>query len=174
MRAIYSTASQRRSFWCPTAATAALGLTILGPTSSAHAQAPPLGTVATFGVLAGQTVTNTGPTVINGTAADPGNVGVSPGAAVVGFPPGILAGPGATFHVADAIALQAQVDLTNAYNTLAPRPATANLPPSSLTSDSVSAAAQTRSACRADRPSARRRSRTTRKAPRQASSSASA
>jgi uncharacterized protein with beta-barrel porin domain len=127
MRTIHSSAWRQRSFWCSTAATAALGLTMLAPASSVHAQAPPLGTVATFGVLAGTTVTNTGPTVINGTAANPGNVGVSPGAAVVGFPPGILAGPGATFHVADAIALQAQVDLTNAYNTLAARPATANL-----------------------------------------------
>jgi uncharacterized protein with beta-barrel porin domain len=127
MRADHSTVSRRRSFWCSTAATVAFGLTILALTSSVHAQAPPLGTVATFAVLAGSTVTNTGATVLNGTAADPGNVGVSPGNTVIGFPPGILTGPGATFHIADAIANQAQADLTNAYNILAARPATANL-----------------------------------------------
>ncbi len=100
---------------------------MLASGSSAYAQAPPLGTLASFAVLAGSTVTNTGPTVINGTAAAPGDVGVSPGSAVVGFPPGILAGPGATFHISDAIAIQAQIDLTNAFNALASRPATANL-----------------------------------------------
>jgi uncharacterized protein with beta-barrel porin domain len=100
---------------------------MLAPVSSAHAQAPSLGTADSFAVLGGSTVTNTGPTVINGTAARPGNVGLSPGSAVVGFPPGILAGPGATLHVSDALAIQAQIDLTTAYNTLASRPTTANL-----------------------------------------------
>ena len=88
--------------------------------SPGHAQAPNLGTAASFAVLAGSTVTNTGPSVING------NVGVSPGSAVVGFPPGILVPPG-TIHAADAVAGQAQVDLTTAYNVLAGRPSTANL-----------------------------------------------
>jgi uncharacterized protein with beta-barrel porin domain len=122
-----STASWRRNFWCSTAASTALALTMLAPASSVHAQAPSLGTADSFAVLGGSTVTNTGPTVIGGTAARPGNVGVSPGSAVVGFPPGILAGPGATFHVSDALAIQAQIDLTTAYNTLAARPTTANL-----------------------------------------------
>jgi hypothetical protein len=45
-----------------------------------------LGTAGCFGVLAGSTVTNTGYSVI------PGNVGVWPGTAVVGFPPGIAGG----------------------------------------------------------------------------------
>ncbi len=122
-----STVSRQRSFWCSTAATAALSLTMLAVASSAHAQSPPLGTTASFAVLAGSTVTNTGATVLGGTAADPGNLGLSPGSAVVGFPPGFLTGPGATIHISDAIANQAQVDLTNAYNILASRPATANL-----------------------------------------------
>jgi uncharacterized protein with beta-barrel porin domain len=127
MSAICSTASRQRTFWRSIAALAALGLTMLAPASSAYAQAPSLGTADIFAVLAGSTVTNTGPTVIGGTAARPGNVGVSPGSAVVGFPPGILTGPGATFHVSDALAIQAQIDLTTAYNTLAGRPTTANL-----------------------------------------------
>lgn len=66
---------------------------------------PPLGTAGNFAVLAGETITNTGPTVITG------QVGLSPGTAVTGFPPGI-SGPQ---HVADAVALQAKSDLTTAY-----------------------------------------------------------
>ena len=38
-----------------------------------------------------------------------------------------MTGPGATFHVSDALAIQAQIDLTTAYNTLTTRPTTANL-----------------------------------------------
>jgi hypothetical protein len=69
-----------------------------------------LGTAGNFSVLAGSTVTNTGPSVING-----GNVGVSPGTAISGFPPGTLVPP-FTFHSGDAVAAQAQIDLTTAYN----------------------------------------------------------
>ncbi len=88
--------------------------------STAHAQAPELGTLVNFAVLAGSTVTNTGPTLIFG------DLGVSPGNAVTGFPPGTVVAPG-VFHVADAAALQAQVDLTNAYINLFNRPATFDL-----------------------------------------------
>jgi hypothetical protein len=70
--------------------------------------AVPLGSDVTYTVLAGSTVTNTGPTVIYG------NVGLSPGTAVTGFPPGGTAGGGA-IHVADGSAGQAQTDLTAAY-----------------------------------------------------------
>ena len=73
----------------------------------------PLGTAQTYGVLGASTVTNTGPTVING------DLGVSPGSAVTGFPPGIVTG---TVHAADAAALQAQTDATAAYNFLASQP----------------------------------------------------
>jgi hypothetical protein len=73
-----------------------------------------LGTSGSFAVLGGSTVTNTGATVITG------NLGVSPGNAVTGFPPGIVAG--GTIHAADGVALQAQADLTNAYNTAAGLP----------------------------------------------------
>src|SRR5579859_2811756 len=75
-------------------------------TSPSHAQAPSLLTAASFGVLAGSTVTNTGSTVING------NVGVSPGSVVTGFPPGIVNG---VISVADAVAAQAQIDNISAY-----------------------------------------------------------
>ena len=79
-----------------------------------------LGTAAGFGVLAGSTVTNTGPSVIEG------NVGVSPGTAVVGFPPGVVMPP-STIHSADAVAAQAQVDLTTAYDAIAGTPTLVDL-----------------------------------------------
>jgi uncharacterized repeat protein (TIGR02543 family) len=70
-----------------------------------------LGTAASFAVLAGSTVTNTGPTVVTG------NLGVWPGLAITGFPPGdVVSG---TIHWGDAVAQQAQSDLTTAYNDLA-------------------------------------------------------
>jgi uncharacterized repeat protein (TIGR01451 family) len=87
--------------------------------SAAAAAAPPLGTEQSFAVLGGQTVTNTGPSVITG------NLGVSPGSAVTGFPPGIVAG--GTIHAADAVALQAQNDTTTAYNNLASQACTSDL-----------------------------------------------
>ncbi|GHS84757.1 hypothetical protein AGMMS50218_00370 [Actinomycetota bacterium] len=69
-----------------------------------------LGAADGFAVLGGQAVTNTGPTVVTG------DLGVSPGSAVTGFPPGIVLG---VIHPADAQALQAQTDLTTAYNNAA-------------------------------------------------------
>jgi hypothetical protein len=75
--------------------TSAVGLLLVASTSPSHAQDPTLGRVATFAVLGGQTVTNTGATVLTGAAALPGNLGVSPGSAITGFfavdgGPGIL------------------------------------------------------------------------------------
>ncbi len=71
-----------------------------------------LGTAGSYAVLAGSTVTNTGPSTING------DLGVSPGTAVTGFPPGTVHG---SIHSADAVAAQAQSDLTTAYNDAASR-----------------------------------------------------
>ena len=79
-----------RTKWLGVRGTVAV-LGLIGTTfiSSSFAQAPPfLGTLDDFAVLGGSTVTNTGPTVISGTATNPGHVGVSPGGAIVGFPPG--------------------------------------------------------------------------------------
>ena len=58
-----------------------------------------LGAAGRYAVLAGSTVTNTGPSVIDG-----GSVGVSPETSITGFPPGTVAAP-FTFHAGDADAL---------------------------------------------------------------------
>jgi hypothetical protein len=86
---------------------------------SSNISAQTLGTAQNFGVLGGSAVTNTGPSVISG------SVGVSPGSSISGFPPGVVTGGG--FHAADAVAGQAQVDLTTAYNTVAGTPCTTDL-----------------------------------------------
>lgn len=103
---------------------------LLQPVSYAFAFPNPatvnLGTAGAFTVLAATTVTNTGPTVISADAGVGGNLGVSPGTAVTGFPPGVVTPPG-TMHAADAVAAQAQNDLTTAYNDLAGRACNSNL-----------------------------------------------
>ena len=82
----------------------------------------PLNSAAKFLALAGSTITNTGPTVITG-----GDIGLSPGSAVTGFPPGTLTPP-AVMHVTDPIAAQAELDLTAAYLYAAGLPGGAVLP----------------------------------------------
>jgi len=69
-----------------------------------------LGTAGSYSVLGGETVENTGPSVLSS------NVGVSPGSAIIGFPPGSTGG---VVHTNDAHAAQAQSDLTTAYNNAA-------------------------------------------------------
>jgi ice-binding like protein len=104
---------------------AAVALTLVATAAPATA-APPigLGVVGSFGVLAGTTVTNSGPTVVYG------DLGVSPGSAITGFDqpggPGSVLGGGA-IHKADAVAGQAQSALTTAYNQAAGSPSTANV-----------------------------------------------
>ncbi len=80
--------------------------------------APDLGTAASFAVLGGQAVTNTDTSVVTG------NLGVAPGTAITGFPPGIVLGE---VHAADAVALQAQQDAAIAYTTLAGEVCNTNL-----------------------------------------------
>jgi hypothetical protein len=89
-----------------------LGILSCGSAFPAFAQvAPPLGLASSFAVLGGSTVTNTGATAVTG------DVGVSPGTSITGFPPGTITG--GTLHSNDAIAQGAQTDLTTAYNVLA-------------------------------------------------------
>jgi hypothetical protein len=74
-----------------------------------------LGSLSTLAVLAGASVTSTGATVITG------DMGLSPGSSIGGFPPGILNG---VQHINDNISTQAKLDLTAAYNDLAGRTST--------------------------------------------------
>ena len=100
------------------ATTLLLGVT--GMTAANAATAPvSLGSAAKFAVLAAATVTNTGATRIKG------NLGLSPGTSVTGFPPGQVDG---TIDTADSVASQAQTDLTAAYNDAAGRTVTATIP----------------------------------------------
>jgi Ice-binding-like len=81
--------------------------------------APPLGSAQTFAVLGASTVTNAGPTVVTG------DLGVSPGTAVTGFPPGTVTG--GTIHAGDATATAAQAAAHTAYAALVAEPCGTNL-----------------------------------------------
>jgi len=106
-----------RSRVCFAVAAAAACLSAAVP--AAAQTAPPLGTAQSFAVLGGSTVTNTGPSVITG------DLGVSPGSAVTGFPPGsVVSG---TIHAADAVAAAAESSVTTAYNNLAGQACTQDL-----------------------------------------------
>jgi hypothetical protein len=86
-------------------------LVCVGSCVGLQAQQAPvnLNSLVTFGVLGGSTVTSTGFTVVNG------NLGLSPGSAVTGFPPGIVSPP-YTININNTAAVNAQADLTTAYN----------------------------------------------------------
>lgn len=81
--------------------------------------APPLGQAGTFAVLGGSAVTNTGPTSVVG------DLGISPGSSITGFPPGSVSG--GVIHANDAVALGAQNDSAVAYVNLAGQPSDVNL-----------------------------------------------
>jgi hypothetical protein len=81
---------------------------------AAKASAVGLGTAQPFVVLSGSGVTNTGPSVLNG------DLGVSPGTSLSGF--GLPAVVNGATHANDAVAAQAQSDLTTAYNVAAGQP----------------------------------------------------
>lgn len=72
-----------------------------------------LGCAANFAILAGSTVTNTGPTNVVG------DFGLSPGSAVTGFPPGTVTG--GVIHINDTLANNAKLCLTSAYGEAAGR-----------------------------------------------------
>src|ERR1700733_6327753 len=104
----------------PVAAAGAIAMFIASQPAIAATAPVGLGTAGSFAVLAGTTVTNTGPSSVSG------DLGVSPGTAVTGFPPGVVTN--GTIHSADGVAAQAQSDLTPAYNDAAGRSPTANVP----------------------------------------------
>jgi hypothetical protein len=85
------------------------------PVQTTPALTVQLAGASTLAVLAGSSVTNTGATNITG------DLGLSPGTSIGGFPPGILTG---TQHINDAMANQAKLDLTAAYNDAAGRTST--------------------------------------------------
>jgi uncharacterized protein (TIGR03437 family) len=62
--------------------------------------------LSNFAVLSGSAINNSGPSSITG------DIGVSPGASVTGFPPGTLTG---TIYAGDAAAAQGILDLSAAY-----------------------------------------------------------
>jgi Ice-binding-like len=86
--------------------------------TSAQYYGVPQGSTTTYAVLAATAVTNTGLTVLNG------DLGVSPGTTVTGFPPGVV--NGAT-HVGDPVAAQAQADAQIEYAYLTALPCGTNL-----------------------------------------------
>jgi hypothetical protein len=97
-----------------------LAICLLSTSSLGWAQsAPSLGSAQSFAVLGASTVTNAGPTVITG------DLGVSPGTAVTGFPPGTVTG--GTIHAGDATATAAQAAAHTAYANLVAQPCGTNL-----------------------------------------------
>lgn len=94
---------------------ALVGALSLSTTAYAATAQVDLGTVGSYSVIAGSTVTNTGPSQLSG------DVGVFPGEAITGFPPGVQAG---TRHAGDAVADQAKSDLGIAYRDAAGRATT--------------------------------------------------
>ncbi len=114
------TASIRRSSFIASCAVLGLSLMSLGGNTVAAAGTPiGLGTAASYAVLAGTTVTNTGPSTVQG------DLGVSPGSAVTGFPPGVVSG--GVIHAADVVAASAQLDVVSAYNAAAAQPSSGNI-----------------------------------------------
>ena len=86
MTDIGSRAPRRRAGYAwlalgPVAAAGAIAMFIASQPAAAATAPVGLGTAGSFAVLAGTTVTNTGPSSISG------DLGVSPGTAVTGFPP---------------------------------------------------------------------------------------
>jgi Ice-binding-like len=97
------------SFLKAIASIVTLALTPVGVAFSANAVS--LGAASSFAILGASTVTNTGSTIVTG------DLGLSPGTAVTGFPPGVITG--GVLRVNDGIAAAAQASNVTAYGLLA-------------------------------------------------------
>ncbi len=92
--------------WAGAIAVAAVLLVASSPTAYAIGTKVDLGSASSYSVLGSASVTNTGKTVLSN------DLGVSPGTAVSGFPPGITLGQK---HITDTEASLARSDLTTAF-----------------------------------------------------------
>lgn len=97
--------------------------TIFGSATVNVTSSPPvaivdLGAAAPNGIMAGTAFTCVTGGVINA------DIAISPGSTVTGFPPCVITG---VQHLNDALAVQAQIDLTTAYNVLAGLPCGTNI-----------------------------------------------
>ena len=101
--------------------------------AQAAAPAVNLATASRFVVLGGSAVTNTGPSVLNG------DLGVAPGTSLTGF--GFPAVVNGATHNNDAVANQAQSDLTTAYNVAAAATPAADLSGTNLGNRTLTAGA---------------------------------
>ena len=85
----------------------------IGTTSTTTTRINPpcdtLGRASSSTILAYATITNTGDTIITG------DVSLSPGTSITGFPPGLIIG---TQHITDSTAANAKIDATAAYDCL--------------------------------------------------------
>ena len=101
-----------------TALVAGAMMVAFSTTPAWSATSPSLGTADAASVVAGTTVTNTGPTTMSG------NLDLFPGTSVTGFPPGTVGGVLNTGAINPAAANTAMVDVTAAYGVLAGAAAT--------------------------------------------------
>jgi hypothetical protein len=100
-------------------AVAVAGLASLGPFAAGASASPTpvnLGTAASFAVMSGSTATSAGVSTVTG------NIGVSPGTSVTGFPPGVIRG---NLDEGDAAAAAAHTDIATAYSDAVGRTAAA-------------------------------------------------
>ena len=112
-------ATRVRRFAFAVAASSALFALLAWAGSATAAEDILLGEAANFTILGGSTVTNTGATIVTG------NLGLSPGSSVTGFPPGTVTG--GSIHINDALATQAHADAATALTQLANETSTSNL-----------------------------------------------
>jgi hypothetical protein len=96
-----------------------LSASIMVQNNAFATSAPNIGTASNFAVLGSSTVTNTGNTVITG------NLGVSPGTAITGFPPGKVIG---IIYAGGPVATRAHADAATAYGALSSAKCTTNEP----------------------------------------------